>query len=56
MKADETHLQLAADAVEETMQRFTANGIDRGALSWPALLHAEMTYWPKAEVRMAARP
>jgi hypothetical protein len=32
MKADETHLQLAADAVEETMRRFTANGIDRGAL------------------------
>jgi len=32
MKVDETHLRLAADAVEETMRRFTANGIDRGAL------------------------
>jgi len=32
MKVDENHLELATKALQETLERFTNGGIDRGAL------------------------
>ena len=32
MKVDENHLELATKALQETLERFTDGGIDRGAL------------------------
>ena len=32
MKVAEEHLELATKALQETIERFTTNGIDRGAL------------------------